>query len=254
LKISDFISAREYHRRAVYRDFYRHIGAEDQISFAVQISPGFMIGIAFNRAVRSFTEKDRTCLNLVRPHIVQVYLRLAEIAGHKERQHDLHAVLRESGMGLITLSRAGVVIHSTPGAFECLARYLPVPQSGAARLPSRLTEWLRQAEGLGPAEPLVVGHDLVRLIVRHVPSEDRRLLLLSEENTSACLQRLDRFALTARECEVLQWLAQGKANAEIATILGVTHGTVKLHVERILTKLNVDNRVLAAMVFHGVNV
>lgn len=73
LKISDFMTEDEYHERAIYRDFYRQIGAEDQLSFAVQISPGFMIGIAFNRGVRSFTEKDRLRLNLLRPHIVQAY-------------------------------------------------------------------------------------------------------------------------------------------------------------------------------------
>jgi DNA-binding NarL/FixJ family response regulator len=45
---------------------------------------------------------------------------------------------------------------------------------------------------------------------------------------------------------VLQWLAEGKSNAEIAKILGVAPGTVKLHVEHILAKLGVENRTAAA--------
>lgn len=250
LKISDFISAREYHRRAIYRDFYRYIEAEDQISFAVQISPGFMIGIAFNRDDRGFTEKDRLRLNLVRPHIVQAYLYAAELSDHESRHVDLHAVLRESGLGVIATDRTGEVIHSTPGAFECLAHYLPIPKGEVPGLPRKIAEWLR--EDGGGATPLVLMRDLAKLVIRRVQSEDRCLLMLSEEGGEAMGRRLDRYSLTPREREVLRWVAEGKANAEIAVILGLTPGTVKLHVERILTKLGVENRTAAALIVHGI--
>jgi DNA-binding NarL/FixJ family response regulator len=48
-------------------------------------------------------------------------------------------------------------------------------------------------------------------------------------------------------------MAEGKSNAEIAVILGLTAGTVKLHVERILTKLHAENRTIAALIVHGVH-
>ncbi|MEP6668966.1 MAG: helix-turn-helix transcriptional regulator [Chthoniobacter sp.] len=252
LKISDFLTAREYHQRAIYRDFYKHIGAEDQISFAVQISPGFMIGIAFNRGERSFSEKDRLRLNLMRPHIVQAYLYAAELTGHTQRQVDLHAVLRESGLGVIATDRDGLVAHSTPGALECLAQYLPNSKTDPPRLPRRLTEWLAADTSTDAHAPFVLMHDLAKLIVRRVRSEERWLLLLSEENGLAIAQRLERFGLTPREGEVLRWLAEGKANSEISTSLGLTAGTVKLHVERILAKLGVENRTAAALIVHGV--
>jgi DNA-binding CsgD family transcriptional regulator len=250
LKISDFISTREYHRRAVYQDFYRHIQAEDQMSFAVQIAPGFMIGIAFNRGNRSFTEKDRLRLNLVRPHIIQAYLHLATLSGLSERQEDLHAALHEHGLGVIALNDAGATAHATPGAFECLARYVPVRESATDRLPSRVVEWLRKEDS---AEmPLVLSHDTNRLIVRTVFADGRRLLLLSEENSPVSISRLECFQLTPREREVLRWVAEGKSNGEVAVILGLNAGTVKLHVERILEKLGVDNRVMAALLYHGI--
>lgn len=252
LKISDFISAREFHRRAVYREFYKSIEAEDQISFGVQLAPDFLIGVAFNRNRRSFTEKDRLRLNLIRPHIVQAYVRLAEISGHRQREVDLHRALRENGLGIISLDEHGEVVHVTPGTFETLAQYLPVAQTGKNALPPRIKEWLRKIDGKPSAEPLIVSRDVARLIVRYAPSEDRRLLLLSEENSPAHRERLEHFALTNREREVLRWLAEGKANAEIATILGLTGGTVKLYVERILEKLGVENRVMAALVYHGI--
>lgn len=52
----------------------------------------------------------------------------------------------------------------------------------------------------------------------------------------------ERKTLTCREREVLQWIAAGKTNAEIAVILGISIHTTKRHVERILEKLGVENR------------
>ena len=54
-------------------------------------------------------------------------------------------------------------------------------------------------------------------------------------------------ALTERETEVLQLLARGKANKQIATSLYVTEKTVKAHVSSILAKLGVQSRTQAAL-------
>ena len=56
--------------------------------------------------------------------------------------------------------------------------------------------------------------------------------------------------LTPREWNVLQNLASGKTNAQIATGLFITEGTVKSHVKHILHKLGVANRTEAASRFH----
>ena len=51
--------------------------------------------------------------------------------------------------------------------------------------------------------------------------------------------------LSARETEILRWVAMGKTNPEIGSILGISVFTVKNHVQRILRKLDVTNRTQA---------
>lgn len=53
--------------------------------------------------------------------------------------------------------------------------------------------------------------------------------------------------LTDREMEVLRFIAKGKSNKEIASMLNIVEGTVKLHVTSILIKLNVADRTQAAV-------
>ena len=59
--------------------------------------------------------------------------------------------------------------------------------------------------------------------------------------------------LTKREQEVLQEIAKGRSNKEIAAELHITEQTVKTHVSNILAKLEVDDRTQAALyaVKHG---
>ena len=52
--------------------------------------------------------------------------------------------------------------------------------------------------------------------------------------------------LTRREREVLALLVDGKTNREIAEVLTLSAGTVRLHVSNVLAKLNASNRTEAA--------
>lgn len=59
-------------------------------------------------------------------------------------------------------------------------------------------------------------------------------------------QRLPRPDLSARELEVLHSVVNGLSNKEIGSALGITAGTVKLHVHNVLEKLKVADRTQAA--------
>ena len=54
-------------------------------------------------------------------------------------------------------------------------------------------------------------------------------------------------SLTSREREVMNRLAQGRTNRQIAMALKVSPRTIEKHVERILAKLGAVNRTVAAL-------
>jgi DNA-binding NarL/FixJ family response regulator len=58
---------------------------------------------------------------------------------------------------------------------------------------------------------------------------------------------LQALGLTPRVAEVLLWVAQGKTNSDIATILGISESTVKKHLLEIFSKLGVETRSAATL-------
>ena len=64
------------------------------------------------------------------------------------------------------------------------------------------------------------------------------------------LQRMAKPSLTQRELSVLQEIAQGRSNKDIARRLSITEGTAKTHVKSILTKLDAISRTEAVAVAH----
>jgi DNA-binding NarL/FixJ family response regulator len=88
------------------------------------------------------------------------------------------------------------------------------------------------------------------------PSVTRALLshfgeTQASERRRAAAQRLA--TLTDREREVAAAVGSGASNAEVATSLFMSEATVKAHVSRLFTKLDVTNRVHIAILVHDAN-
>ncbi|MEH2160510.1 MAG: response regulator transcription factor [Nostoc sp.] len=62
------------------------------------------------------------------------------------------------------------------------------------------------------------------------------------------VQRMTAPELSDRELEVLQLVGQGMSNQEISTALNISESTVKTHINRILSKLDVKDRTQAAII------
>lgn len=79
------------------------------------------------------------------------------------------------------------------------------------------------------------------------PAMAAKLASLLEDGQQRQERETSLDQLTAREREILSYVARGLSNKAIAKLLGISHDTVKLHVRHILSKLGFSSRVEAAV-------
>jgi DNA-binding CsgD family transcriptional regulator len=164
-------------------------------------------------------------------------------------------VLEGLDHGVVVLGRGGRVQMMTRRARQWLGEYFGAAAPQASRLPDTLRRWVRaqdgglaQADAIGPPrQPLVVEQEGKQLRVRMLSEPGQNTLLLEERRIVIEPKTLERFGLSRREAEVLAWVAEGKTNSEIGTILSARPRTVAKHLERIYQKLGVENRTAAAL-------
>jgi DNA-binding response OmpR family regulator/DNA-binding CsgD family transcriptional regulator len=146
------------------------------------------------------------------------------------------------GLGVVLLDAHGRLAWRSPRA----QAWLDEAFSGAPD-EARAVQWLSQAAEAGDSlQALPGGLRLQARQVGRVGLGETMLLLQRGDQDSVANQRLASAQLTARETEVLSWLAKGKTNRDIAEILGMSPRTVNKHLEHIFEKLGVETRAAAA--------
>ncbi len=254
-KISDFWSELKLRDSGLHSDFYKRYDISDALCITVPCPLPRVIGIGWHDS-RRFTESERLLADLVRPHISQAWHNAKVIS----RVHRQMQVLREGienlGGGVIQCSTNGRVQFINAQARGQMAEYFGQTRQVDRSLPGDLLLWLRkQNSELSKSddapevrEPLVCEKDGGRLVVRLLSQPGANLILMEEQRAAKTGAAMDPRGLTAREDEVLHWIAEGKTNNDIAAILGMQPGTVKKHVEHIFEKLGVETRTAAATV------
>jgi DNA-binding NarL/FixJ family response regulator len=105
-------------------------------------------------------------------------------------------------------------------------------------------EDIRSGMNLGADDYLtkpVANADLVRAIEARLRRSEQQMSREFRPDFSS-QEPLQKLGLTPRATETLLWLAQGKTNSDIATILGITESTVKKYVQEIFEKLGIETR------------
>ncbi|MER9924027.1 helix-turn-helix transcriptional regulator, partial [Mesorhizobium sp. M0048] len=110
-------------------------------------------------------------------------------------------------------------------------------------LASRQVADLAPASGLNFNEPGRNAHAALEEPLAQVPAPSEQHL---EPACRPKAKAAEPAALTARESEVVNLIADGKSNAAIAAELGLSEHTVKRHVANILLKLDLPSRAAAA--------
>ena len=246
VKISDFVTLTEWHRTDLYDAIFRPEQQDYELAY-IDLCELPNLAIALSRSRRDFSEKERAMLNLLRPHLLQAY-RLNKLLTH-------FGEASEAGdRGYLVLDPKFRIRFATRRALAWLREYFG--EEALAALPGKLQDLLRairvswMQKPLSPAVPseFAIQRGPKRLVVHPLAPlrADEQRVFLSESVQSWDPRPLEALGLTRREAEVLLWVAQGKSNAAVASILDIQERTACKHMENILAKLYVENRTAAA--------
>jgi len=113
----------------------------------------------------------------------------------------------------------------------------------------RLVEGL-SAGGIDYLVKPVVPDELVARLQAHLRvARDMNAAMRARGEDAEPAAALRRNPLTQREMDVLEWVARGKTNRDVAEILGMSPRTVNKHLEHIYEKLGVETRTAAVAQF-----
>lgn len=257
-KASQVMTKPQFERYSENDSFIRQFGARYQMAIFFPAGPALVTVILVTRSQRDFTERERGLLNRLHPHLVRAFHNTASFNRMSRDMDALFELLEGPTSSVIVLSETGGVKRWTEQARTWIAQYCRTqfPASGDL-LPDCFAEWYSRQLALvtqqtlapQPRDPLMVDKNGRQLTVQLIPDHfhDEHLLLLNEKRGDMSWSAMGEHGLTPRESEVLAWVAKGKTNADIGTILGLSDRTVQKHLEHIYQKLGVESRTTATV-------
>jgi DNA-binding CsgD family transcriptional regulator len=249
-RISDFIDRPQLHRLELYQSVFKHTKTEFQLCTSFQLPRQRIIGFALNRHEQDFTDEDCHALSLLTPHIELAHSQLSDRVMCKAERDGLAMAGNSIGRMTMIIDQHGEIIEWITG--ETL--YQQVAAAAAVgsrdRRDQSLDQWLKTwavsisaSDEHGLSSQFTVAQSvLTARCLRRLEHGSSLVLLITRTLRREPSWLKVTFNLTSRQAEVLSWLCEGRSNAAIAIMLGLSIGTVKKHVEMIFTKLSVDSR------------
>jgi DNA-binding CsgD family transcriptional regulator len=245
LRISDFLSRQQFHRLALYNEYYRPLGVEYQLGTTISISERHILGVGLDRDCLDFSENERLCLDLLRPHLIQSYRNLQILKLMKRKAEG-------SVKQLVVVNRTGQVQLINDDVWRIFANYFDMPRFHRS-LPDVVHNWIKyerarlcqESDVSSPPVPLVISKEGGKITIHFLwggKDSEQDIIIIEEEPTDIASASMYGSKLTRRETEILAWLSQGKTNAEIGLALSISPRTVKKHLEHIYSKLRVHSR------------
>ena len=157
--------------------------------------------------------------------------------------------LDSAGQFLFSAAADGSLLWATPQAYHLLEDAGLDSVWLSENLPTQLRQLL--APHFNKEKGLLIKAADKPLEIRYISQtgDDEYLLQLIDMERPSDVDRLrSALPITERESEVLLWIAHGKTNREIGTILSMSPRTANKHLEQIFRKLNVENRTAAAVI------
>jgi DNA-binding CsgD family transcriptional regulator len=222
--ITDFTTLRGFRDTEIWNEVYRDIPIVDWIDVGLRPAGAETRMFLFTRTRGAFDERDRLVLELLQPQLQARYDRVRVAADAADALADVDW---DDPTHIVLCSRGGAIEFASPESRRLLATYVACENG---HVPDALLH--------GPVL-VTAERDGRRLTVRTTRSGDLLVLLLGEEDV-----RLDR--LTTRQRTILQHVASGQTDTQIAVDLGISRATVNKHLEQIYARLGVHTRTAAA--------
>ncbi|HEY1683201.1 MAG TPA: helix-turn-helix transcriptional regulator [Tepidisphaeraceae bacterium] len=242
--ISDYLTAKQFHKTGLYRELFGPMGIEDQLSIGIVGSAGLMVGLSFNRARRGFSERDRQILNLLRPHVLRAYLNCRELQQLRNRDGKQRGSLVDQlPLGLLGVDTRGKIVWSTNTAQQMLVAHYPDTADSIHGLPNAVRIWLKTAAAPNNNSGyLIARRPNFEMRIRYCPLKDGIAVLLLQENSLADTPLfLRQYAFTHRETQIMQFILQGYTIAQAAEKFSISPRTVQKHLQHIFRKLDVNS-------------
>lgn len=233
LRFTDFSTRRQFEERPIYRECYRGY-THSMITFGLEAPKDLSTSFVLSRSSGDFTDSEQDTLAIIQPLVSSVV----------QRQ-----MLKESLVGSqFSGAQVGVIhgygdfIHTLDARAKHLLNKF-FEDASLHRLPETLADRMQNRSD----DTFEISCECTRskLLSSARFHSDSWTLHLWEKGEDLPTEALSRFGFTGRQIEVIQWMALGKTNPEIATILDISYRTVQKHLEHIYARLGVETRIAA---------
>ncbi|MFV0426924.1 MAG: LuxR C-terminal-related transcriptional regulator [Beutenbergiaceae bacterium] len=236
MRLSDHIDLDRWRESQLFRDYYQPLGLTWEITLPIPTDGGRVTIITVNSTndfsdpAADFTSRDLALCTALVP------MAALGLGGLTEGTPDPW-VSMAAGWCLVRLDGARRVTHVSPPDTEGVL----VP--GVVLPPEATCTATAKRETIGRMQ-LSDGE----WIVQHVGGSevDQIIAVRRQRAVSSEVSRL-----TERQGEVLELVAQGHTNSQIASALGIAEGTVRKHLETIFAQLAVPNRAAASAMWYA---
>lgn len=236
--LSDRVSNREFRRTGLWNEVYIHIRAKNQVIMSGPIAEGQSWSLGMNRLGRDFGPRERELSRFLQPQLTRVFQRHLR----RDRAQGSARFIADANTPFLIVDAGGGILEFSDAARSLFASTkTPLPVNNT------LPGFRGFEQGRAPAGR-IVRQSLGGLTTIGIATEGGGpVIVLLGRAGHEIAPAPSAPALTPREGEILHWIGEGKSNAEIGVLLGISPRTVGKHCERIFEKLGVENRFGAAL-------